>query len=108
MTNENNEIKVIQEEKCFCKSKFFKSFASVALGTFVGGFCAISLFAALNKPPMMPFHHPMMSGFHHPHHHMMQTHHKHHKDCKCRKEMLKKHFEKKMDFEKKAKEQKED
>lgn len=63
MTDEMNvEIK---EEKCncFCHSKGFRKFLITATGTFVGVFCALSLFAALHKPPMMmpcPCHRMMM------------------------------------------------
>ena len=104
----SEEIKTIEEKKCtcLCQSEYFKKFSCIALGTFVGGFCAISLFAALNKPPMMM---PMpMGGMHKYHHHHQMMHkdfgHKHHKDCKCHKEMMKKHFEKKAEFAKKMQE----
>ena len=53
----SDEIKTNNEEKetkCFCQSKGFRKFLVVALGSFVGVFCALSLFAALHKPPMMP------------------------------------------------------
>ena len=47
----SDEIKVNHEEnrecKCLCHSKAFKKFLVVALGSFVGVFCALSLFAAL-------------------------------------------------------------
>ena len=51
MTEEN---KIVEEEqcRCFCKSKGFRKFLVVATGTFVGVFLALSLFAALHKPPM--------------------------------------------------------
>ena len=42
------------ECKCFCMSKGFRKFLTIALGTFVGVYCALSLFAALHRPPMMP------------------------------------------------------
>ena len=50
MTDENK----ITEEKheCLCQNKYFKKFVVTTAGTFVGAFLAISLFAALNKPPM--------------------------------------------------------
>ena len=77
----SEEIKKV-EEKCCCVCKFVKceeckKFLIVALGTFVGAFCALSLFFALHKPPMMGPHHghhmrhggPMMErGFGHRHH----------------------------------------
>ena len=50
MTEENTEIK----HECICQSKGFRKFLTISLGTFVGAYCALSLFAALHKPPMMP------------------------------------------------------
>jgi len=51
----SDEIKTEEKEcKCFCKSKGFRNFVTIALGTFVGVYCALSLFAALHRPPMMP------------------------------------------------------
>ena len=46
-----------------CHSKGFRKFLIVATGTFVGAFLALSLFAALHRPPMpvpmpMPAHCP--------------------------------------------------
>jgi len=50
-----DEIKTEEKEcKCFCHSKAFKKFLTIALGTFVGVYCALSLFAALHRPPVMP------------------------------------------------------
>lgn len=51
MSNENYNVEV-KEEKCFCHSKGFRKFLVVALGSFVGVFLALCLFAALHKPPM--------------------------------------------------------
>lgn len=82
MTDENKVVEVKQE--CFCKSKDFKKFLIVAGGTFVGGFCALSLFAALHKPPMPPCHfgpRMMTRPPMHCHHHMKRHgdfHAKHH------------------------------
>lgn len=101
----SEENKIITEEKCFCKSKFFKQFMAVSLGTFVGGFCAISLFHALNKPPMIPMM-PMMKA---PigHHMMSGGHFKKHKfDCPCHKKMMKKYLEDKKEFKEKTQEDK--
>lgn len=70
MTDEN-KIEIREEHKCFCQSKGFRKFLVVAGGTFVGVFCALSLFAALHKPPMMPCpfgHAPMMRPPMHCHH----------------------------------------
>jgi len=48
-----DEVKVeeTKECKCFCKSEGVKKFVIVALGTFVGMYAALSLFAATHKPP---------------------------------------------------------
>lgn len=69
----SEENKIVEEHhKCLCESKGFRKFLIVAGGTFVGVFLALSLFAALHKPPMMqpvPFGGPMMRpcpcGCHH-------------------------------------------
>ena len=51
---EENKVEVTEvKNDCFCKSKGFRKFLIVALGSFVGVFCALSLFAALHRPPMM-------------------------------------------------------
>lgn len=52
-------------EMCICKSKCFREVLKIALGSFIGVYLALSLFASMHKPPM-PCH--MM---HHHHHHMM-------------------------------------
>ena len=41
------------ETKCFCQNKTFRKFLVIALGTFVGVYAALSLFAATHRPPMM-------------------------------------------------------
>ena len=84
--------KTTLKEECFCKSKGFRKFLVVAGGSFVGVFCALSLFAALHKPPMPPMP-PMgpMAGFNHPYvmgHHMKHFK-KHNCDCPCHKKMMK-------------------
>ena len=101
----SDEIKVIEEKTCFCKSEGFKKFVVVSLGTFVGAFCALSLFSALHKPkmppmPMMPRHH---MGYHYTMPHPMM---KHNCDCPCHKKMMKKHFQNKAEFIKKMEEKK--
>ena len=61
MTEEINEQK--KEEKkcnCICCSEGFRDFLKIALGSFVGVFCALSLFAALHKPPVCPMMHHRM------------------------------------------------
>ena len=53
----SDEIKTEEKKeecKCFCRSEGVKKFVIVALGSFVGVFCALSLFAALHRPPVMP------------------------------------------------------
>lgn len=52
ITNNNDEKN--HETKCFCQSKGFRKFLITALGTFVGVYCALCLFTALHRPPMMP------------------------------------------------------
>ena len=51
---EENKIQNVETKECFCKSKSFRKFLITALGSFVGVFCALSLFAALHKPPVPP------------------------------------------------------
>lgn len=52
--NEENKIEVKTENcNCFCKTEGFRNFLVIALGSFVGVFSALSLFAALHKPPMI-------------------------------------------------------
>lgn len=87
MPEENKIVEVKQE--CFCQSKGFRKFLTTALGTFVGVFCALSLFAALHKPPMPPCpftYGPMMKPGIHCHHHF-----KHHR---CMKGDFHRKFEK--------------
>ena len=62
MTEENMNL---GEHKCncFCHSEWFKKFLVTTVGSFLGVFFALSLFAALHKPPMMmpcPCHGRMM------------------------------------------------
>ena len=90
MTNENKGVnegvnKSVKNE-CFCQSKSFRKFLTIALGTFVGVFCALSLFAALHKPKMPPcpfaYGHmmrPAMHCQHHFNHHRMHRGDFHHK-----------------------------
>ena len=57
MTNENNNIQTVEVKKVnFWETDCFKKFLTTTLATFVGVFCALSLFAALHKPPMKPHH----------------------------------------------------
>ena len=62
----SDEIKTteVKECNCFCHSEGFKKFITITLGTFVGVFCALSLFAALHKPPMMVPHCPCVRPYH--------------------------------------------
>ena len=57
MTEEiNQEIREEKQCKCLCCSEGFRDFLKIALGSFVGVFFALTLFAALHKPPMPPCH----------------------------------------------------
>ena len=90
MTEENKIETVEVKRECFCQSKGFRKFLVTALGTFVGVFCALSLFAALHKPPMphCPFAKgPMMRPAMHCHHHY--GHHRMHKGEFYHKKMMK-------------------
>lgn len=90
--NRRNEMgsEIEKKEECFCKSKYFKKFLTVATGSFVGVYCAICLFVALHRPPMM---HPMMhSEAMMPHNPMTCNCPCHHKEMK--KKMKYKNFEK--------------
>ena len=62
MTDENKTNVVEVKTECFCQSIWFKKFLTKTLAVFVGVFAALSLFAALHKPPMppCPFKGPMM------------------------------------------------
>ena len=58
------EMNVEKKEKCncICCSEGFRDFLKIAAGSFAGVFLALTLFAALHKPPMMrccPFVRPM-------------------------------------------------
>ncbi len=63
MSNDYNVEISENKNECFCKSKWFRKFLLTALGSFVGVFFALCLFAALHKPPMMhcPFKYGMMN-----------------------------------------------
>ncbi len=73
-----------KREECFCKSKCFKKFLTIALGSFVGMYCALALFCALHRPPMM---HPMMPM---PYYGAMMPHNAMNCNCPCHKMMMKK------------------
>ena len=66
------EIKNEEVKECFCKKRF-NDVVVVAIGTFVGVYCALSLFTAIHRPPC-----PMMMGFgyHHPGNFQHVIHHK--------------------------------
>ncbi len=88
------------EHDCICKSKGFRKFLVVALGSFVGVFCALCLFCALHKPPMMMGPYGMQPMFGMP---MAGVHNC---NCCCHKKMMKKflkyHNEMKKDVENKV------
>ena len=88
MTEENkgvNEgVNNGEKRECFCQSKWFRKFLTTALGTFVGVFCALSLFAAMHKPPMPPCpfgYGKMMRPPMHCHHHNFNHHKKFRGEC---------------------------
>ena len=82
----SDEVKVIEEKECFCKNKWFRKFLVTAIGTFVGVYGALSLFAAIHKPPMPPC--PMRFGAPMMHYGMncpFKKHPKFHKEFKAQK-----------------------
>ena len=96
MSNENYNVEVKEEKcNCFCHSKGFRKFLVVATGSFVGVFLALSLFAALHKPPMPV---PCPCGCHGGYHAMMKHPPRFDRDLGAKKgdfhkEMMKKQFE---------------
>ena len=60
MADESTKEEKQEKQECFCKSKGFRDFLTMALATFVGVYAALCLFTALNRPPMMP---PYPCGF---------------------------------------------
>ncbi len=51
--SDENRIEIRDERhECFCQSKWFRKFLLITAGSFTGVFLALSLFAALHKPPM--------------------------------------------------------
>ena len=62
----SDEVRVEKHEhhECICQSKGFRKFLVVAGGSFVGVFLALSLFAALNKPPVFMPAPPCPYGYH--------------------------------------------
>ena len=80
--NEIKEQEVKAEKKdCPCK-KFLKKTAVIALGTFIGVYSGLSLFAVTHKPKFkkfdVPTHYQMpYGGYHHGHHGHHMKHHKH-------------------------------
>ena len=84
MTEEiKTEIKTETKEcNCICQSQAFKNILTIATGSFIGVFCALSLFAALHKPPMpapCPFKGPMRPPMMQPHHFDRHSGYMHHK-----------------------------
>ena len=101
MTEEIKNVELKEETcKCFCQNKTLKKFLVIAGGTFVGVFCALSLFAALHKPPVIPPPFVKHSMHHCPY--QMQHHHfKGYRGDFHRKYMNPK-FEKRMNIENKS------
>jgi len=42
-----------EEKKCICQNETVRKIFVIAVGTFVGVYAALSLFAATHRPPMM-------------------------------------------------------
>ena len=54
MTNEEIKENTEKEEKCECKyCKALKKILATAIGTFIGFYCAMSLFFVMHRPPVM-------------------------------------------------------
>lgn len=74
----SDEIKTVEvtEHKCLCQSKGFRKFLINTAATFLGVFLALSLFAAMHKPPViMPMGPGMYGGMRGcPCHHFMNGH----------------------------------
>lgn len=71
MTEEMNlETKEEKQCKCICCSEGVREVLKIALGSFIGVFFALTLFAALHKPPMppCPFGRMMPPPIHHGQH----------------------------------------
>ena len=104
MTKKDREIETTEKKcNCFLCSTWFKKFLVKTLAVFVGTFSALSLFAALHKPPMIkpvPFGPGMMRPCH-----CKMHHYNYHKGPKADfyKKMEKRDFQKfeKRDFEQK-------
>ena len=54
MKDVENNVEIKQE--CFCQKRF-KDVLAIAIGSFIGVYCALSLFAAIHKPPCHMMHH---------------------------------------------------
>ena len=63
----SDEIKVTEEKKeeckCFCRSEGVRKFLIVAIGSFVGVYFALSLFAFVHRPPVPPCPFGPQGGF---------------------------------------------
>ena len=85
MADENTKVEETKEPWYTIKSECFKKFLTVSAGTFVGVFLALSLYGAVNKPPIpdCAFKKPMMHHeFQMPPHHQFKhcdDRHFHHK-----------------------------
>lgn len=101
--SEENKIEVKEERTCFCQSEWFKKFLIKAFAVFIGTFCALSLFAALHKPPMMKYA-PYPGVMKRPCYCQMHHFYKH-RPCRCdlQRKFEKRDFQKldKGDFERK-------
>ena len=79
MTNEETKVSTENKEvkdsncTCLCAHPLTKKILTIALGSFIGCYCALSLFSAIHKPPIpkmppmgLP---PAQQMMYHPHHH---------------------------------------
>lgn len=60
--SENETLNKTDDKKCFCKNGFVKKTAVIALGSFIGVYAALGLFALTHKPPVHKFQ-PAMEHF---------------------------------------------
>ena len=88
------EVKNVEKQsECYCRKRA-KDILTIAIGSFVGVYCALSLFAALHKPHFPKY--PVMGGGMYQHR-MMPGHMGHHgfapRGEKMRPDKFKKDFE---------------
>ena len=93
MSEENKETK----NECFCQNKDFRNFLTTTAGVFIGGFLALSLHSAINKPPVPLFPaHPAPMYHYTPHMPIVKPFH----DCPCHRKYRPMYEFKKGEFKK--------